>query len=62
MNKLRTFLGLIILLAVALGIYYIFQGKQDESSEEPENTVITEVSVHVGKISRSTLNGHILVY
>ena len=62
MNKLGTFLGLMVLLAVALGIYYIFQGKQDEFSEEPEDTIVTEVSVHVGKISRSTLQGHILVY
>jgi RND family efflux transporter MFP subunit len=62
MNKLGTFLGLMVLLAVALGIYYIFQGKQDEFSEEPEDTIVTEVSVHVGKISRSTLHGHILVY
>jgi membrane fusion protein (multidrug efflux system) len=62
MNKLGTFLGLIILLAVASGVYYLFQGKQDESSEEPESAITTEVSVHVGKISRSTLNGRILVY
>jgi membrane fusion protein (multidrug efflux system) len=62
MNKLGTFLGLIVLLAVALGIYYIFQGKQDEFSEEPEDTILTEVSVHVGTISRSTLYGNILVY
>jgi membrane fusion protein (multidrug efflux system) len=62
MNKLGTFLGLIILLAVALGIYYLFQGKQDESSEEPESTIVTEVGVHVGNISRSTLYGRILVY
>jgi membrane fusion protein (multidrug efflux system) len=62
MNKLGTFLGLIILLAAALGTYYLFQGKQDDFSEEPEDAVITEVSVHVGKISRSTLYGHILVY
>ena len=62
MNKLGTFLGLIILLAVALGTYYLFQGNRSELSEEPEKSVTTEVSVHVGKISRATLHGHILVY
>jgi membrane fusion protein (multidrug efflux system) len=62
MNKLGTFLGLIILLAVALGIYYLFQAKQDESQDEPQSEVATEVSVHVGKISRSTLYGHVLAY
>ena len=62
MNKLGTFLGLIILLAAALGIYYLFQTKQDESQEEPQGAAVTEVSVHVGKISRSTLYGHVLAY
>jgi membrane fusion protein (multidrug efflux system) len=62
MNKLGTFLGLIILLAVALGIYYLFQAKQDESQDEPQSEVATEVSVHVGKISSSTLYGLVLAY
>ena len=62
MNKLGTFLGLIILLTVALGVYYLFQAEQDESQEEPQSTMAMEVSVHVGKISRSTLCGHVLAY
>jgi RND family efflux transporter MFP subunit len=62
MNKLGTFLGLVILLAVALGVYYLFQAKQNEPSEEPESTIATEVSVHVGTISHSTLYGRIPVY
>ena len=62
MNKLGTLLGLIILLAVASGVYYLFQGRQDEPSEDPASTIATEVSVHVGKISRSTLYGRISVY
>jgi membrane fusion protein (multidrug efflux system) len=63
MNKLRTFLGLTILLAVVLGGYYLFiKAKQNETSEESENQVVTEVSVYVGKISRSTLYGNIMVY
>ena len=62
MNKLGTILGLIILLAAALGIYYLFQGNHSKLSGEPDNTVATEVSVHVGKISRATLYGHIQIY
>ncbi len=62
MNKLGTFLGLIILLVVALGVYYLFQGKQDEPSEKQKSTIATEVGVHVGNISRSTLYGRIPVY
>jgi len=62
MNKLRTFLGLTILLAGVLGGYYLFKGKQNETSEESENQVVTEVSVYVGKISRSALRGLVLAY
>jgi membrane fusion protein (multidrug efflux system) len=62
MNKLGTFLGLIILLAAAVGIYYLFQVKQDESLEEHNGEVVAEVSVHVGQISRSTLDGYVLAY
>jgi RND family efflux transporter MFP subunit len=62
MNKLGTFLGLIILLAAALGIYYLFQAKQNEPSEESQSDEVTEVSVHVGKISSSTLYGLVLAY
>lgn len=62
MNKLGTFLGLIILLAAALGIYFLFQVKQHESSEEPQSEVVAEVNVHVGNISRATLYGYVLAY
>ena len=61
MNKLGTFIGLIILLAAAVGIYFLFQENQQES-EEPETSVATEVSVHIGKVSRSTLYGYIEAY
>jgi membrane fusion protein (multidrug efflux system) len=62
MNKLGTFLGLIILLAAAVGIYFLFQVKPEKSSEEIQSEVTAEVSVHVGKISRSILDGYVLVY
>jgi len=62
MDKLRTFLGLAILLAGALAAYYLFKAKPIETSEEPASQVVTEVSVYVGKISRSTLHGYVLAY
>jgi RND family efflux transporter MFP subunit len=62
MNKLGTFLGLIVLLAAALGIYYLFQVKPEESLEEIQREVAAEVNVHVGKISRSALYGYVLAY
>jgi membrane fusion protein (multidrug efflux system) len=62
MNKWGTFLGLIILLAGALGVYYLFQAKRGEISEGQEEGIVTEVSVHVGEISHSALCGYILAY
>jgi membrane fusion protein (multidrug efflux system) len=62
MNKLGTFLGLVLLLVVALGVYYLFQGNQGESSEEPTEEIATEVNVHVGKISRASLSGYVVAY
>ena len=61
MNKLGTFIGLLILLIAAVGIYFLFQGNQQET-EEPESTIEPEVSVHVGEITRSTLYGYIEAY
>ena len=61
MNKLGTFIGLIILLAAAVCIYFLFQGNQQET-EEQESTVEPEVSVHVGEITLSTLYGYIEAY
>jgi membrane fusion protein (multidrug efflux system) len=62
MNKWKTFVGLVLLLAGALGVYHLFQRNRGEVSEEPEEKIVTEVSVHVGKISHSALRGHILAY
>ena len=62
MNKLGTFIGLIILLVAALGIYFLFQGNQQETAEEAESTIEPEVSVHVGEITRATLYGFIEAY
>jgi membrane fusion protein (multidrug efflux system) len=62
MNKWGTLVGLIILLAAALGVFLLFQGKRGESSDEPEEEIVTEVSVRVGKISHSALHGYILAY
>ncbi|MFH1718328.1 MAG: efflux RND transporter periplasmic adaptor subunit [Planctomycetota bacterium] len=62
MNRLGTFLGLILLLAAACGVYYLFQGRQSEISEEQEDEMAVEVSVHVGEISRSVMHGYVLAY
>ena len=62
MNKLRTVLGLLILLAGAIVVYYLLKPKPTETSEESAGQVVTEVSVHVGKITRATLQGYVLAY
>jgi membrane fusion protein (multidrug efflux system) len=62
MNKLRTVFGLLILLAGALVVYYLLKPKPTETSEESAGQVVTEVSVHVGKITRATLHGYVLSY
>ena len=61
MNKLGTFIGLLILLVAAVGIYFLFLGNQ-QVAEEQESTVVPEVSVQVGKITLSTINGYIEAY
>ncbi len=61
MNKFGTFVGLLILLASALVVYYLFQGNRGKISEEQEE-IVPEVSVRVGEISRSVLHGYILAY
>jgi membrane fusion protein (multidrug efflux system) len=62
MNKLRTVFGLLILLAGALVVYYLLKAEPTETSEEPAGQVATEVSVHVGKITRATLHGYVVAY
>ncbi len=62
MNKLGTFIGLIILLAAAVGIYFLFLGTEPNTAEEPDSTIEPEVSVHVGEITQSTLYGYIEAY
>jgi len=62
MNRLGTFLGLILLLAGALGVYYLFQGRHSEISQEQQDEIAVEVNVHVGTISRSVMHGYIVAY
>jgi RND family efflux transporter MFP subunit len=62
MNRLRTVFGLLILLAGALVVYYLLKAKPAETSEESDDQIVTEVSVHVGKITRATLHGCIVAY
>lgn len=62
MSKLQTVFGLIILLAGALVVYYLLKAKPTQTSEESAGQVVTEVSVHVGKITLTTLHGYVLAY
>jgi membrane fusion protein (multidrug efflux system) len=62
MSKWGTFVGLVLLLAGALGVYYLFQGNQGETPEGPADEITTEVNVHVGKISRASLRGYVTAY
>ncbi|MBL7187665.1 MAG: efflux RND transporter periplasmic adaptor subunit [Phycisphaerae bacterium] len=62
MNRLGTLLGLILLLAGALGVYYLFQGKHGEIPEEQDGEMAVQVNVHVGEISRSVMHGYVLAY
>lgn len=62
MNRLGTLLGLILLLAAACGVYYLFQGRHSEISEEQEEEVAVEVNVHAGAISRSVMHGYVVAY
>jgi len=62
MNKFGTFIGLLILLAAACVVYYLFQGNLSKVSEEVEEEIVAEVNVQVGKVSISALHGYILAY
>jgi membrane fusion protein (multidrug efflux system) len=61
MNKLRTLLGVLILAAGSVGVYYLFQNKP-VTEEEAEPEVAAEVAVQVGNIQRSTLHGYVQAY
>jgi membrane fusion protein (multidrug efflux system) len=62
MNKFGTFMGLLILLAGAVVVFYLFRGNRGKISEKQQKDVATAVSVHVAKVSRSVLHGYILAY
>lgn len=62
MNRLGTLFGLILLIAAACGVYYLFQGGHGDVSEDPEQEVAVEVNVHTGLVSRSVMHGYVLAY
>jgi len=62
MNKLGTFIGLLILLAGAFLVYYLFHGNLSRISQLQEEEIVTEVGVQVGKVSLSKLHGYISAY
>jgi len=61
MNKLGTFLGLLILIAGSYGVYLLFQEKT-ATAETDEPDVPPQVSVQVGKIQKTTLHGYVRAY
>jgi membrane fusion protein (multidrug efflux system) len=62
MNRFGKLLGLVLLLAAACGVYYLFQGRHGEISDEQEEEVAIEVNVRAGEISRSVMHGYVLAY
>ncbi|MCL5270447.1 MAG: efflux RND transporter periplasmic adaptor subunit [bacterium] len=61
MNRLGTFIGLIILLAGAFGVYSLFQDKPAaEEAAEPE--IATQVAVQVAKVQKADLHGYVRAY
>lgn len=62
MNRLGTFVGLILLLAAACGVYYLFELRPSEISQEQQDDITVEVNVHTGTIGRSTMHGYIVTY
>lgn len=62
MNRFGTFVGLILLLAAACGIYYLFEVRSGDDSQEPQEEIAVEVSVHAGTISRSVMHGYVVAY
>lgn len=53
---------MLILLACAFVVYYLFQGNLSKVLQQQEEEIVTEVSVQVGKVSLSVLHGYILAY
>ena len=61
MNRLGTFIGLIILVGGAAGVYRLFQ-ERPAAEEDPEAKVVTEVAVHVARVQKATLHGYVHAY
>lgn len=62
MNRLGTFVGLILLLAAACGVYYLFELRPSETSPDQQEGVAVEVNVHAGTVGRSAMHGYIVAY
>ena len=57
MNKVRNYLILAVLIALAGLLWVRFTG-----SQEAANEITTEVAVHVGRVTRNTLHAYVTVY
>ena len=61
MDKIITFLGLVLLGAASYGVYNVLQNHTN-AEEEPGQAIETTVAVHVGKVRRMTLRDYVHAY
>jgi membrane fusion protein (multidrug efflux system) len=61
MKKSETVSGILILIAAAAGLYFLFQYKPAPEKEQ-DMEVVTDVPVKVGKIQQATLHGYVYAY
>lgn len=61
MSKRRTWIGLIVIAAVVGAAFLILKLFKPGSNDEGE-TVVPNVAVHIGKITRATLHGLVTAY
>jgi membrane fusion protein (multidrug efflux system) len=59
MSKRRALVGLIILAVATAAVLLIVRGLRPKSGEEE---IVTDVAVHVGKITRATLHRYVTAY
>jgi len=60
MNKRRAITALIVLAVAAAAVLVLIKGLGHKAGEEEE--VVTDVAVHVGKITRATLRNYVTAY
>jgi membrane fusion protein (multidrug efflux system) len=61
MSKRRTWIGVIVIAAVVVAAFLILKVFKTGTGDESE-TIVPDVAVHVGKITRATLHGLVTAY